>query len=79
MSIILVDTFHHLSSSHPYTEPLEHYSVQILQSVSILFVIVMRNYWWPRVMKDIGRYVEDCDMCQKMKNRTEVLAEVEVE
>ena len=30
-------------------------------------------------MKDIGRYVEDCDMCQKMKNRTEVLAEVEVE
>ena len=24
-------------------------------------------------MRDIGKYVEGCDMCQKMKNRTEVL------
>jgi len=40
MSIILIDTFHHLSLSHPYTEPLEHYSVQISQPVSILFMIV---------------------------------------
>ena len=39
MLIILVDTFHHLSSLHPYTEPLEHYSVQVSQPVSILFVI----------------------------------------
>ena len=22
-------------------------------------------------MRDIGRYVEGCDMCQRMKNRTE--------
>ena len=40
MSIILVDTFHHLSSSHSYTETLEQYSVQISQLVSILFVII---------------------------------------
>jgi len=39
MSIILVDTFHHLSSSHCYTKPLEHYSVQVSQPVSSLFVI----------------------------------------
>ena len=39
MLIILVDTFHHLSLSHPYTEPLEHYSVQVSQPVSSLFVI----------------------------------------
>jgi len=38
MSIILIDTFHHLSLLHPYTEPLEHYSVQVLQPVSSLFV-----------------------------------------
>ena len=37
--------------------------------------LVTRNYWWPRVMKDIGKYVEVCDMCQQMKNRTETLAE----
>ena len=33
--------------------------------------LVMRNYWWSGVIKDVGKYVEDCDMCQKMKNRTE--------
>ena len=25
-------------------------------------------------MKDVGRYVEECDLCQRMKNRTEELA-----
>ena len=25
--------------------------------------LVMRNYWWPGVTRDVGRYVEECDMC----------------
>ena len=25
--------------------------------------------------KDIGKYIDGCDMCQRMKNRMEVLAE----
>ena len=25
-------------------------------------------------MKDVGKYVEGCDICQRIKNRTEVLA-----
>ena len=33
-----------------------------------------RNYWWPEVTKDVGRYIEGCNMCQRMKNRTEVPA-----
>jgi len=33
--------------------------------------LVMRNYWWPGVMRDVGKYVEGCDLCQRMKNRTE--------
>ena len=33
--------------------------------------LVMRNYWWPGVTRDVGRYVEGCDLCQRMKNRTE--------
>ena len=37
--------------------------------------LVMRNYWWPGVMRDIGKYVKDCDMCQRMKNRTKMSAE----
>ena len=31
----------------------------------------MRNYWWPGVTRDVGKYVEGCDLCQRMKNRTE--------
>ena len=33
--------------------------------------LVMRNYWWPGVTRDVGRYVEGCDLCQRMKNRAE--------
>jgi len=36
--------------------------------------LVTRNYWWPGVTKEMKRYVEGCDQCQRMKNRTEMLA-----
>jgi len=36
--------------------------------------LVTRNYWWPEVTRDMGKYVEGCDLCQKMKNRMEELA-----
>ena len=35
--------------------------------------LVTRNYWWPGVTRDIGRYVEECNLCQRIKNRTEEL------
>ena len=25
--------------------------------------LVTRNYWWPEVTRDVGRYVEGCDLC----------------
>jgi len=25
--------------------------------------LVTRNYWWPGVTRDVGQYVEGCDMC----------------
>ena len=31
----------------------------------------MRNYWWPGITRDVGRYVEGCNLCQKVKNRAE--------
>ena len=37
--------------------------------------LVTRNYWWPGVMRDVGKYVNSCDMCQKMKNMMEAPAE----
>ena len=35
--------------------------------------LVTRNYWWPGVTRDVGNYVEECDLCQRIKNRTEEL------
>ena len=36
--------------------------------------LVTRNYWWPEVTKDVGKYVEGYDICQRIKNRMEVPA-----
>jgi len=33
--------------------------------------LVTRNYWWLGVTRDVGKYVEGYDLCQRMKNRTE--------
>jgi len=35
--------------------------------------LVTRNYWWPGIMRDVGKYVKDCDICQRIKNRMEEL------
>jgi len=37
--------------------------------------LVTRNYWWPGVTRDVGKYIKGCDLCQRMKNRTEEPAE----
>ena len=34
-----------------------------------------RNYWWPGVTRDVEKYVEGCNLCQRMKNRMEKVAE----
>jgi len=36
--------------------------------------LVTRNYWWPGVTKEVGRYVDRYDTCQRYKNRSEALA-----
>ena len=33
----------------------------------------MRNYWWPEVTKNVGKYVDRYDLCQRMKNKIEAL------
>jgi len=30
--------------------------------------LIGRNYWWLGITKEIGRYVEGCDTCQRYKN-----------
>ena len=34
--------------------------------------LVTKNYWWPGVMSDVGKYVEDYDIYHRMKNKMEV-------
>jgi len=36
--------------------------------------LVTRNYWWPGVTKEVGRYVDGCDACQRYKNQSEAPA-----
>jgi len=36
--------------------------------------LVIRNYWWPGVIRDVGKYIEGYDLYQRMKNRTEEVA-----
>ena len=31
------------------------------------------NYWWPGIINNVERYVDGCNICQRMKNRMEVL------
>jgi len=30
--------------------------------------LIGRNYWWPGITKEIGRYVDRCNTCQRYKN-----------
>ena len=32
--------------------------------------LITRNYWWPGVIKEVGRYVDGYDACQRYKNRS---------
>ena len=33
--------------------------------------LVIRNFWWLEVTKEVKQYVEGCDSCQRNKNHTE--------
>ena len=36
--------------------------------------LVARNYWWPGVTKEVGRYVDGCDVYQRYKNQSKAPA-----
>ena len=35
--------------------------------------LVTRNYWWPEVTRNLGRYVDGFNLYQRIKNRTAAL------
>jgi len=41
--------------------------------------LVMRNYWLSEVTKDIRKYINRYNLCQRIKNRLETLAEKLIE
>ena len=36
--------------------------------------LVTRNFWWPGVTKEVKKYIEEYDVCQRNKNCTEAPA-----
>jgi len=36
--------------------------------------LVTRNYWWPGITKEVERYVDGCNACQRYKNQNEASA-----
>jgi len=36
--------------------------------------LIGRNYWWPGIMKEVGRYMDRCNACQRYKNQSEAPA-----
>jgi len=36
--------------------------------------LIVRNYWWPGVMKEVGRYMDGYDAYQRYKNQSEAPA-----
>ena len=36
--------------------------------------LVGRNYWWPEITKEVGKYIDEYDVYQRNKNCTEALA-----
>jgi len=37
--------------------------------------LVIRNYWWLRVTKDLEKYVDRYDLYQRIKNKIKILVE----
>ena len=36
--------------------------------------LITRNYWWLEVTKEVGRYMDGCDACQRYKNKSKAPA-----
>jgi len=35
--------------------------------------LITKNCWWPKVIKDVGKYIDIYNLYQRIKNRIEVL------
>ncbi len=36
--------------------------------------LILREFWWPKIKKDVEAYVKGCETCQRTKSSTQVKA-----
>jgi len=53
-----------------------HHNIQVAKHRDKwkIMELMTRNYWWLEVTRDVRRYIEGCNLCQKIKNCIESLA-----
>ncbi len=57
----IIAVFHdHITAGHPGIEKTKE--------------LVLREYWWPRMKKDVEDYVRACETCQRTKSSTQAKA-----
>ncbi len=57
----IIAVFHdHITAGHPGIEKTKE--------------LVLREYWWPKMKKDIENYVRACETCQQTKSSTQAKA-----
>ncbi len=57
----IIAVFHdHITAGHPGIEKTKE--------------LVLREYWWPKMKKDIESYIRACETCQRTKSSTQAKA-----
>ncbi len=57
---IIAASHDHITAGHPGIEKTKE--------------LVLQEYWWPRMKRDIENYVRACKMCQRTKSSTQAKA-----
>ncbi len=57
---IIAASHNHITAGHPGIEKTKE--------------LVLREYWWPKMKKDIENYVRTCETCQRTKSSTQAKA-----
>ncbi len=57
---IIAVSHDHITAGHPGIEKTKE--------------LVLREYWWPKMKKDIENYIRTCEMCQRTKSSTQAKA-----
>ena len=51
-----------------------HHNILIVGHEEQWKIVELVTNWWPGVTKEVKKYMKECDSCQRMKNRVEMLA-----